>query len=1031
MPFRTATKAAPADTGTPGKRSRSEVARLAALARWGKYKPGQKTKPKGRKPAKTPEAKEAERRQAAMDNRANVANQMGISADDQAALDALAMGQQPENADALIAAGIAEKSKDGQVRLTASGRMFYNAASRGDAGAAGDALGRGKDRVAPKEKEGAEAEKPKAGGGGGGTEDKDAQTKEKTNTARAAIGTQMAQNDEGLSPSGTAALLAFADGGPLDKALAPGLREMGLTEGDPPRLSSGGRAAVAAMGKGDYRATVDAINAAKERKTTTDARNQKKTERDTQRAADAAQRAKDKEARAKKRSARAAVRNVRVFRQARAEKAMSEAQDSAGGYLTGVRFRKRKRMSDDSATKQTAQDRAMFANMGSSGGGEGGGKKPSGGQGGLWKRGPDGKRTPEAGVQAPKVHHSDPTRHRKGDDVRVNLTQSGRATVDATVVRRGIDGSYIVRLKNAKHGSQADQEFQARGDRIQPRGEKPAPVAGAMKPPRHPSEPAPVQDKPRAQTAFREFQARQAEATTLTRQANRLEAEASQARRNDPARAKTLEQQAKDARQRARVLDTHPDNVRNLQEIEAAGYQVSGPKGDRIRPSTTGTIPGAPEGRTVTSRSGRETRVSGDTAAESRFRAQRAAELTAQREQRAKAKNNLTRIAGLEKEIRSRRTSLARMKEIQKELSDIRSGKALTMDSTKASRRHSAQDITYGLQARTKLQEADDLLLLAGFDDAPDVASVPWEGKAIDLETHCQIVRSAVHEALEEAEEIDDDEQTMGKVNMVGCQITVYDDYAIACLDDGRDIKIGYTLDGIDVEIDDPEEWMLVEAEWNETGDYEADDDAVKSLGSDRIGGYAVRFGSEEEPDLSDYRDYFTKSTDFWLDAWPQRPMLYHHAQDEATKNAPVVGMWTSATVDDVGVWLEGQLNSAHRYATAIKEMIRRGALRLSSDSAPHLVVREAKSNGAHEIKRWPMLACSLTVSPAEPRLLSVRALKMAFHDAGLLPPAEIDDDLADDPERPRDGSSVKRRSDPDATAIELELLEIAAMEFI
>lgn len=43
----------------------------------------------------------------------------------------------------------------------------------------------------------------------------------------------------------------------------------------------------------------------------------------------------------------------------------------------------------------------MFANMGSSGGGGGGGGsggKPSGGTGGLWAKGPDGKRTPQAGL---------------------------------------------------------------------------------------------------------------------------------------------------------------------------------------------------------------------------------------------------------------------------------------------------------------------------------------------------------------------------------------------------------------------------------------------------------------------------------------------------------------------------------------------------------------------------------------------------------------------------------------------------------
>lgn len=51
------------------------------------------------------------------------------------------------------------------------------------------------------------------------------------------------------------------------------------------------------------------------------------------------------------------------------------------------------------AIKQTAQDRAMFANMGSSGGGGGAGGKPTGGQGGLWKVNPEtGKREESQGL---------------------------------------------------------------------------------------------------------------------------------------------------------------------------------------------------------------------------------------------------------------------------------------------------------------------------------------------------------------------------------------------------------------------------------------------------------------------------------------------------------------------------------------------------------------------------------------------------------------------------------------------------------
>ncbi len=180
--------------------------------------------------------------------------------------------------------------------------------------------------------------------------------------------------------------------------------------------------------------------------------------------------------------------------------------------------------------------------------------------------------------------------------------------------------------------------------------------------------------------------------------------------------------------------------------------------------------------------------------------------------------------------------------------------------------------------------------------------------------------------------------------------------------------------------------------------------DAVKALAGGGIGGLAVRFGSEDEPDMSPTRDYFTKSTSYWLDAWERRPMLYHHAMEESTADDPVIGTWTKAAITNEGVWLEGELNRSYRYHAAIKELVRRGALRISTDSAPHLVRREAKNDGVHEIKRWPIVCASLTVSPAEPRLAGV-SFKSLMDELGLPDQEDTDDEKK--------------------SAIELELIEI------
>lgn len=201
---------------------------------------------------------------------------------------------------------------------------------------------------------------------------------------------------------------------------------------------------------------------------------------------------------------------------------------------------------------------------------------------------------------------------------------------------------------------------------------------------------------------------------------------------------------------------------------------------------------------------------------------------------------------------------------------------------------------------------------------------------------------------------------------------------------------------------------------------------AVKSLGDDRVGGYAVLFGDAGNTDLTG--DYFTKSTDFWLnEIGPNRPMLYHHAIESATKGDPVVGVWDTLRVDDIGVWAEGELKKAHRYKKAVKQLVDAGALGLSSGSAPNLVLKTRKQR-ANEITRWPILEVSLTPEPAEPRMTPVTAIKSYFADAGLDLPAALDDapttpDTTEGAEVQMDAQSVDDRAR--RLTVELDLLTL------
>jgi hypothetical protein len=114
-------------------------------------------------------------------------------------------------------------------------------------------------------------EKPKKGGGGKGKPEpekkpsSEERATQKKADNRQAVQQQMAQTDMGLSPSGFTAFMSFADGGALELPMQQQLSAMGLVEGDPPRLSSAGRGAIAAMDRGDYRDAVDAIGRGQQR----------------------------------------------------------------------------------------------------------------------------------------------------------------------------------------------------------------------------------------------------------------------------------------------------------------------------------------------------------------------------------------------------------------------------------------------------------------------------------------------------------------------------------------------------------------------------------------------------------------------------------------------------------------------------------------------------------------------------------------------------------------------------------------------
>lgn len=133
-----------------------------------------------------------------------------------------------------------------------------------------------------------------------------------------------------------------------------------------------------------------------------------------------------------------------------------------------------------------------------------------------------------------------------------------------------------------------------------------------------------------------------------------------------------------------------------------------------------------------------------------------------------------------------------------------------------------------------------------------------------------------------------------------------------------------------------------------------------------RVGGYGVVWGGR---DL--YATYFTRSTDFWDGKLGVPITLYDHGFNPEVGRA-VIGKVTRQQDDDIGRWIEAELDAHNQYVAALPALLAQAALGWSSGSIQHLV--DIAPSG--EIKSWPIVEFSLTPVPAEPRTLGVQELR-------------------------------------------------------
>lgn len=145
----------------------------------------------------------------------------------------------------------------------------------------------------------------------------------------------------------------------------------------------------------------------------------------------------------------------------------------------------------------------------------------------------------------------------------------------------------------------------------------------------------------------------------------------------------------------------------------------------------------------------------------------------------------------------------------------------------------------------------------------------------------------------------------------------------------------------------------------------------IKAASDGVIEGYLVPFGSPQERDL--HLQYFDASTDFHLDDFPieNAPTLYHHGLDK-TIGVRRIGTVKAVKVDDLGIWVQAQLDMRDEYERAIYNLIRENKMGWSSSALPASVLVE--KNG--HIKSWAIVEASVTPIPAMPIRTQIQSLK-------------------------------------------------------
>lgn len=196
---------------------------------------------------------------------------------------------------------------------------------------------------------------------------------------------------------------------------------------------------------------------------------------------------------------------------------------------------------------------------------------------------------------------------------------------------------------------------------------------------------------------------------------------------------------------------------------------------------------------------------------------------------------------------------------------------------------------------------------------------------------------------------------------------------------------------------------------------------ALKTLGNNRVGGYAMLWGDEDSKDL--HEEFFTpatKDTTVIFDELGVLPFIVHHASDDGVEKF-IGGAVDVLEPDDIGMWFEAKTKEFQAYRQYVKPLIDEQMAYTSTGTLP--AAKRVKKSG--EITRWPIGEISATWTPAEWRMLEhpISEVKSYFDQLGV----ETDLTQYDEADEPK----TEKQEEVNPGAEKARLTELVTQEFV